>query len=201
MKKIICMGDILYNSESHNYNYALWFYRLFNPFITQVLGKNVMLTHKVCSNENIPFSRKYFFDLSGKYNLKECYNQYNVKEFNKEQLLYLGKFFNQDTIVLGFELYQPLCDLLTEFGCNVIDVAFHSYKLFDDLAFGFYTNNKEIYNKLLQYQVPQDKFYLYAPYWKNFLQCNKTFTDEKLENNSAVFIGQTLTDKSVEKNG
>ena len=53
----------------------------------------------------------------------------------------------------------------------------------------------------MQYQIPQKKFYYYANYWKVFMQQNNMVQDNDLENNAALFIGQTLVDKSVAKDG
>ena len=73
--------------------------------------------------------------------------------------------------------------------------------MFDDLAFGIYTNDINVYDKLLKYKIPQEKFYFYANYWKVFMQNNNLVNDSKLEDNSIAFVGQTVKDKSVIKDG
>lgn len=200
MKRIICTGDFLYNSEKQYKTTLTWLFELFQPIISDVID-NAEITFDILNKDSLKFSREHFFKLNGQTGLNTSYNQYNVKNFNENQMNYLRQFFNENTIVLGFELYEPLSLLLSDLGCTVIDFAFHSYKLFDDLAFGISTTNKNIYNQLLKYQIPQDKFYYYANYWKIFMKHNKLIQDDDIKENSVLFIGQTLKDKSVEKNG
>jgi len=200
MKKIIFTCDFLYNSERQYFNTLSWIHKVFYPIINDVVENVNFSFGKICNN-GIEFSRNEFFRLAGKNNLEESYNIYDVTAFNQEQINYLKQFFDVDTIVIGIELYRPLCDLLTSFGCKVIDLAFHSYKLFDDLALGFATNDIDVHNKILKYQIPKEKFYYYANYWKIFMQCNNMVDDKDLEDNSVLFVGQTLKDKSVAKDG
>lgn len=200
MKKIICVGDFLYNSEKQYKTSLTWLFELFQPIMSSVLC-NAEITFEIVDGDNSKFSREYFFYLAGQTKLSKSYNQYDIKNFNKQQLSYLKQFFNENTIILGFELYKPLSVLLASFGCTVIDFAFHSYKLFDDLAFGISTTNKDIYTQLLKYQVPKERFYYYANYWKVFMKHNKIIQDNDLKENAVLFIGQTLKDKSVEKDG
>lgn len=126
MKKIIFTGDFLYNSEKQNKEQLCLYFKIFEPIIRSVVDDSIELTFDIVNVNNEKFSREKFFALNAVYNLKNIYNQYNVNKFNSEQLNYLKDFFNKDTIVIAFELYQPLCNLLTSFGCKVLDFAFHS---------------------------------------------------------------------------
>lgn len=200
MKKIICTGDFLYNSEKQNKEQLCSYFRLFLPIIKDCLLNTTKISLDI-KNDAEKFSRETFFKLNGVSDLKKYHNCYKVNEFTESQIEYLKRFFNKNTIVLGIEIYKPLCDLLSNFGCTVIDIAFHSFKLFNDNTFAIYANNSNIYNQLLKYQVPQDKFHYYANYWKIFMKHNNMITDKNIEDNCCIFIGQTLLDKSVEKNG
>ena len=201
MKKIIFTGDFLYNSEKQNKEQLCLYFKIFEPIIRSVVDDSIELTFDIVNVNNEKFSREKFFALNAVYNLKNIYNQYNVNKFNSEQLNYLKDFFNKDTIVIAFELYQPLCNLLTSFGCKVLDFAFHSYKLFNDNTFAIYSNDVNVYKNLLKYKVPQDRFFYYARYWQVYMQANNMIEDEDIEENSCIFVGQTLQDKSVEKDG
>jgi len=198
--KIIVTTDFLCHSKKYVEQHTLWLFQAFLPIIKSVLTTERIYTDVVDENNNI-FSRAEFFKLGGHFTVKDNYQVYKVQEFNLEQLNYLARFFDENTVVLGLELYKPMTDLLSSFGVKVIDMAFHSYKLFDDLAFAINTNSKEVYETLLKYQIPQDKFHYYANYWKVFMKYNNMVYDSKIEDNSCIFIGQTLQDKSVEKDG
>lgn len=200
-KKIIIMGDYFYNSPEHVMKNSFWIHKLFLPIIKNTVNPEMEVTFDIKDKNGNEFSRDYFYKLGGIKDIKSSYNEYDINQFNNEQIEYLKKFFNSDVVILGFELYDKLSEFYTSFGCTIIDLAYHSYKLFDDLAFGISTNNKDIYNQLLKYQVPQEKFYYYANYWKTYMEYNGMIQDSDLEDNSALFIGQTLVDKSVEKDG
>ena len=201
MKKIIFIGDFLYRSPEYLINKSLWLQQIFEPIIKDILNENVDITYGLKDEKGNLFSRKYFYALGGIKNLSDESQNYDISQFNKEQIDYIKDFFDENTILISFELYSKLSDFLSQFGCTIIDFAFHPYKLFDDLTYGIYTNHNKIYEQLLKYKIPQKKFYYYANYWKIFMQQNMMVQDEDLDNNSALFIGQTLIDKSVAKNG
>lgn len=199
MKKIILTADFLYNSKNHNNKFICWFFKLFEPIIKDAIGDDVKICTDIIDDKGNVFSREKFYNLADISELSESYNSYDIKTFNTQQLEYLKQFFDKDTMIIGFELYHQMTKLLSSFRSYVIDVGFHSYKLFDDLAFCFSTNNKNIYEQLLKYKIPQERFYYYANYWKIFMEYNRMVNDKDLKNNSVLFVGQTLTDKSVEK--
>lgn len=201
MKRILMIGDFCFHSLEYLKDISLWVLELYKPIIKDALQNDVMITNKIEDKNGNSFSREYFYKLGGIKDVKYKYNDYNIDKFNEEQISYLKQFFDSDTIIIGFELYNKFSNLLSKFGCTIIDFAYHSYKLFDDLTFGISTNNKDIYNQLLKYQIPKEKFYYYANYWKVFMRQNNMISDKDLEDNSALFIGQTLVDKSVEKDG
>ena len=198
MKRIIFTGDFLRNSEKHNKRYFLWVFKILMPIIKNAISSDIKILCEIKNDAEEKFSREYFYALAGEKDIKECYHKCNFNKLSQEQIEYLKKFLDEDTIIIGSEMYAPLCDLLTSLGCKVFDFAFHSFKLFDDLAFAIYTNDKNVYEQMQKYKVPQEKFYYYANYWKVFMEYNNMIPDDKLQDNSALFIGQTLTDKSVE---
>jgi len=202
MNKIICMGDILYHSLEYLHKKSYWWtHNLFKPIIVDAVSDSIQVTYDILDSEDVPFSREYFYKLGGIKNIKYCYQDYKVENFNNEQISYLKRFFSDNTIIIGWELYKPFSDLLSSFGCQIIDLAFHPFKLLNDISYGIYTNNINIYNKLLSYQVSQNTFYYSANYWKTFINYENTKPNKNIEENSCIFIGQTMIDKSVEKDG
>ncbi len=179
--------------------YSLWIGKVFAPIIRSAVGGDTELDFEIKSGDEV-FSRDYFFSLQGKKVADEDYHKYEIEDFNEEQISYLKKFFNKDTIVIAHEAYGS-SNILEYLGCTVIDFAYHSYKLFDDLTFAVSTNNREIYNRLLKYQVSPERFYYYANYWKTFMIYQNIVNDKELKDNCAIFVGQMLKDTSVEKDG
>lgn len=201
MKKIIFMGDFLFRSQEYLKKNSLWLQQILYPIIKDVVANGIEITYDLKNKNNEIFSRSYFYALGGIKNPSPSYQKYDISKFNNKQKEYLAQFFDINTIIISFELYSELSDFLSQFGCTIIDFAFHPFKLFDDLTYGVYTNKKEIYDKIINYQIPQKKFYYYANYWKVFMQLNHMVKDKDLYENSAIFIGQTLVDKSVAKEG
>ena len=83
-KRIIFTGDFLYNSQRHNEKYFNWLFKIFYPIIKDALNDNVELMFKIKNNQNEIFSREHFFNLAGISNIKECYNQYDINNFNEK---------------------------------------------------------------------------------------------------------------------
>ncbi len=198
MKKIIFTNDFLSHSKKDK---ILWIFKTFLPMIKASTTDDVVIAMDLTDKNNNLFSQKKFFEYAGTSKIKTSYQLYKPEEFNEKQIRYLKQFFNEDTIVIGFELYGTMVDLLTSLNTKVIDIAIHPYKLFDDLAFGFSSNDKCIYNNLLKYKISQNQFYYFANYWKVFMEYNGLVNDNDLADNSVLFVGQTLIDKSVEKDG
>ncbi len=84
-----------------------------------------------------------------------------------------------------------------------IDVWLHPVRFLDDNFFAFRSNDKLINDKLSNFQIDEDVYYLYADRVKiqSYMGWNKENIDKKLVDNSALFIGQTLTDKAVCRKG
>ena len=199
--RIVFIDDILYHDLDYKQKKVMPYQKIFLPIIKSSIDNNIEITFDLINEKYQLFSRKFFYELGNNPLTKSRYNDYNIEDFNEKQLEYLESFFHKGDIIIGFELYEKFSKLLTSFGCKIIDFAYHPYKLFDDLAFGVYTNDKNIYNELIKYQIPEEKFYYYANYWKIFMGYENIIQDEDLEDNSCLFIGQTLIDKSIDNNG
>ena len=199
--KIIFIDDILYHAQDYKKKCEMTYQKLFMPIIKTAVTDRTTISFNLKNSKNELFSREHFYKLGNSKNIVSRYNSYNEKDFNESQINYLSEFFDNNTIVIGFELYKKFSSLISRFGCKIIDFAHHPFKLFDDLTFAIYTNDKNIYEQLSKYQIPKEKFIYYANYWKVFMEFNGIVKDEDIEENSCLFIGQTLLDKSVDKDG
>ena len=115
---------------------------------------------------------------------------------------YLNKYLS-NSILLCFEFQKEALKYLEKAGITYINFWNHPFKLLDDLAIYIETNSKKIQSKLRHYEIPKEKFNLYAKYWQQRLFFTKHFSkvNKKLMDNSLLIIGQTEIDKSIEQNG
>ena len=195
MKRIIFTHDFLVHSFSNNPTNHFWFVELF---------KNLILDStkiEVLSLDKIGFSRDEFFKLSGIRNIASSYYNYDISKVTQESINYLKHFIDEDTLIIGVEIALDLRNILDKLGITFINFWFASYKLFDDIHFMINTNNLKIYEKLQNYKIPKEQFYFYANYWKIYIREQKLMNDNFLKDNSVLFAGQALIDKSIERNG
>lgn len=198
--KIIFTIDFLTHSSSDPVRYHNWFLKLVSSLIFYSTGqKPIELKNYDINGET--FNRDKFYGLSNIKDVDFNYYLYDINKITDESWDYLFKFIDDDTFIIGFELGMDLREKFTQKGINFINFWVHSFKLFDDVAFMINTNNKEIYDKLQKYKIPEIKFKLYTDYWKVNINGNNRFDDSVLQDNSVVFIGQTFKDSSVRKNG
>lgn len=199
MKKLVFTNDFLFHDFSNTGNYHGWIFDLFLPVIkSSVCCESDEF--KFLKNKGKNFSREKFFELSGIKNLEQSYFCYDFNKISDESVEYLKGYIDENIFILGIELSENLRKILDKLNCKYINIAFHSFKLFDDLPLLFNTNDRRIFEILGTYKIPEEKFKFYTDYWKVYLNVNKlTCTD--LEANSALFVGQLTKDMSVEDKG
>lgn len=206
MKKVYILQDFLCHTLENDklIKRSAWT-RTFFSVLKSVLGENTILKadygDSIINENGEKFNRTKFFELCGLKDIPEMYYPYKSSDFTKEAIEYLSSFFNENCIIIGYELGKQLCDTLTSFGCKIIDIALHPFRIYDDFLLLFHTNDSEIHRILKKYQFPEEQFYFYANYWKEFMLGNNMVKDDDIEQNSALFVGQTLKDKSVDYNG
>lgn len=198
--KIIFTNDFLYHSPEYKPTYHVWCAQLLAPVVKLASNLDIVELKELRNKDKQLFSRKEFYALSGIKNLTEGYYCYDISRIKEPSLRYLQSFLNKNTFIIGIELGKELKQILTDLGVPFINFWFHSWKLFDDSFFMINTNKKEIFDVLKQYQLPKYFFEFYANYWKVWIQ-QKGLKPKGIKDNSIIFIGQTLRDKSIEKNG
>lgn len=199
--KIVFTSDFLYHSPCQGIHH-FWCIDLLNPIIEQVTNKQCIDLYKIKNKQNEFFSRKKFFELSDISNVQEVYYNYDVSKLKKASFEYLQSFIDKDTFIIGMELGKEIRDIFTELNIPYISFWFHSWKLFDDNFFMLNTNRSNIFDILQKYKVPKHKFDFYAKYYTLWTKSRNIWQKlENLEKNSVLFIGQTMRDKSTDKNG
>lgn len=199
MNQLIYTNDFLFHSFDNEPTCHKWILNLLKPVIKNAVNCQ-FVEFSDLSGDTEKFSRKKFFDLSGISNPSFSYFNYELEAITDASIEYLKTFVSPGSFVFGVELSENLRKILHRLNCKFINIAFHSFKLFDDIPLLFNTNDESIYGILNKYKIPKEKFEFYANYWKVFFEENN-FTDKSISKKSVVFIGQTMKDMSVEHNG
>ena len=202
ISKIIFISDFLYHSQVEEATHHYWCIDLLNPIIEYVTNKQVIDINNIKNKSDENFSRKKFFALSGISNIQENYYNYDVSKLKQDSFDYLQTFLDKDTFVIGVELGKEIRDILTKLDIPYISFWFHSWKLFDDVFYMLNTNRRNIFDILQKYKVPKYKFDFYAKYYTQWTS-RRDFTQKfkNLKENSVLFVGQTMRDKSTDRDG
>ncbi len=196
--KLIFINDFLMHSKTNKGTWHKWFINIINPIIETLISSSIQDLYELKYNgEN--FSRETFFKLSNIKNYTESYYAYDIKSIKQASWDYLFNYITEETFIIGFEMGLALRELFNKKNIKFINFWVHSFKLFDDVPFMLNTNDINIYNILLKYQVPKIKFKFYANYWKNVVIENNKFNDKFIEDNCILFVGQTFKDASIKR--
>ncbi|MFK8330736.1 hypothetical protein M2D63_012050 [Pseudomonas sp. BJa5] len=157
------------------------------------------------SDQQNTFSRRDFFAKSGIIlNESESHFHFNEQSIS-EKSLELIKAPLQNTILIGYELSEETRAVLSRANISYIDIWLHPIRFLDDNFFAFRSNVKKINYALESFHLKDDVYTLYADKlriqsymgWDKY----KNSLDNALKANSALFVGQTLTDKAVCRDG
>lgn len=202
INKLVFVWDFLYHNPMCDGTYHYYAIDLFKSQVKLATGLEIVELRTLKNTQGEAFSRQKFYELSGYKEIAKSYFSYDITKIQQASYDYLKTFLNEDTFVFGFEMGLELRKILTDFNINFINFWYHSWKLFDDAFLMINTNNRDIFNKLEQYKVPKEKFEFYAKYWTYFTtQKGELEYINNLKENSCLFIGQTLRDKSTDKDG
>lgn len=201
MNIIVCADFLMTRPETQDYHLK-WF---------DILISGAFRSHKEKFNVSKfvsdygEFSRERFFGLSNlNFDLLSTHSYFDPEIISEKSLNYL-KSYIKNSLVVGYELSEETRACLDKINVTYVDVWLHPIRFMDDNFYAFHSNNKEIMNYLSEMHMDESYFYLYADKLKiqSFMGWNKFqgTLSKKIEENSALFIGQTLTDKAVCKKG
>lgn len=199
MKRVVFMNDILFHSPENKPTYHTWIADIMNPAVHCSCNQNIVLFTELINDRGEIFDRNKFYELSNIKNVSVAYYLYDINLISKKSWNYLFSFIKKTDFIIGCELGLDLRKILTNNGYIFINFWFHSFHLFDDICFMLNTNKKDIFSRIKKYQIPKEKFDLYATVIKKRL--SSSVENLNLETNSCLFIAQSMKDKSVEKDG
>lgn len=199
--KVYISSDFLMTKEKEQFNNLRWFWDLLRRPISQVLNEQPIKFISSLTKEDY-FSRIKFFDKSNiKLDVNELQFYFDSKKISSDSIGYLKDFLGEGNLIVGYELSEQTRRILTQANIIYIDIWLHPIRFMDDILFGFSSNNTEIFEKLKEYNLDSNLYGLYADRLK--IQTYKGFKRNELNiaPNSALFVGQTLLDKAICKNG
>jgi predicted HAD superfamily hydrolase len=157
------------------------------------------------SDDKTTLDRSYFFKLSNIYIDEESTHFYFYPcDIKQKSIELLKKYFN-NSLVIGYELSEETRQILDISNVIYIDIWLHPIRFMDDNFFAFVSNSNKINDKLKKHHLSENYFRLYADKLKvqSYMGWNKyeKIVNKVLLPNSALFVGQTLTDKAICRNG
>ncbi|MGO2339855.1 MAG: hypothetical protein ACTH5M_04565 [Psychrobacter sp.] len=203
MQKIyFCADFIMTRNATQNYHLR-WFSLIVSGALSRFFTDK-KLDCFVSDSEN-GFSRYKFFEKSSIIaDLDVPHFYFNPNSISESSLKYLKDSISE-SLLIGYELSEETREILDKIGITYIDVWLHPIRFLDDNFFAIKSNSKKIQKKLVAHNLSDDHYFLYANKMKieSYMGWNKYegMIKDNIYENSAVFIGQTLTDKAVCKEG
>ncbi|EEZ4370081.1 HAD-IA family hydrolase, partial [Escherichia coli] len=203
IKNIYISSDFLMTKEKEQFSNVKWLYEVLKRPIEQSSGKKARIfTSSLTALDK--FSRIEFFKKSNvELNIHKTQFYYNHKDIINDSLAYLHDFISHDDLVIGYELSEQTRSILTRANIKYVDIWLHPVRFLDDVLFGFSSNDRNVFKKLGDFYYPTETYWLYADRLRisAFKGWKRIIDNIKIKPNSALFIGQTLEDKAVSKNG
>ncbi len=204
LKTVTICCDFLMTRNSTQKYHLKWFYLIIERALSKAIrAKSVdFLSDNECHNS---FQRSTFFALSGQsLPLEESHVHFNAGTISEESFLYLKQFIN-NTFVIGYELSEQTKEILDAINIKYVDIWLHPIRFLDDNFYAYSSSDGNILEKLWKYNLPDDTYYLYADKLKiqSYMGWDKFYNaiDKILIDDSCLFVGQTLTDKAVCRDG
>ncbi|WDY56679.1 HAD-IA family hydrolase [Pseudomonas sp. PSKL.D1] len=201
LNQIYLTADFLATKESEQSNNIRWFIDILKRPLQQATGLNGQEFKSAISEKN-GFVRSRFFDESGiQFDPSEMQFDYNAEIVSDQSISYLKEFISEQTLVIGYELSHATRTVLDRANITYIDIWLHPVRYLDDVLFAFFSNNEAINSSLKSFNMSENTYYSYADRLR--VQNYRGFRRAKLDlqDNSALFVGQTLYDKAISLNG
>lgn len=199
----ICCDFLMTRSQTQNYHLK-WFSLIIKRALSRAINTEI---NEFISSDNCAeyFQRASFFALSGQVlPLEETHAHFNAKAITNESLIYLKNYLG-NTFVIGYELSEQTKSVLDAINIKYVDIWLHPVRFLDDNFYAYNSSDRDIRKKLNNYNLPEDTYYLYADKLKiqSYMGWDKFHNaiDKALIDNSCLFVGQTLTDKAVCRDG
>lgn len=204
VRKIWISSDFLSTSQSEQWSNLRWLNDILRRPVLEATGLEPETLHSSDDDDRAyPLSRRTFFERAGiQFDSKAKQFWFDHRVVAPGAINHLKECgFSSDLILIGYELSRATRIILTQLGVRYVDIWLHPIRFYDDILFGFQSNDAEIQRALGQFSVPMSQLYLYADRVK--VQTYKGWhrVEAAVPPRSALFVGQTLEDKAVCRDG
>lgn len=197
ISKILICSDFISTKEKEQASNRRWLQHiLYRPIRAATSISTETFSSSLTNIDS--FSRKTFFEKSAiEIDIHSTQFWYGYSDITQESKEYLSSYIGPSCLIIGYELSEATKRILDDIGVLWIDIWLHPIRYLDDVLFSFSSSNPEINNELKKYSLDEYLYYLYGDrlkvqYYKGYRR-----PQVKAENNSALFIGQTLNDKAI----
>ncbi|MBV8871238.1 MAG: hypothetical protein JO014_00710 [Metakosakonia sp.] len=203
INNIYISSDFLMTKEKEQYSNVKWLYEILKRPLTSSTGfESKIFTSSLTVSDKfsrVEFFKKSFIELD----IHKMHFYYNHDDINEDSLQYLRGFVSEDDLIVGYELSEQTRNILTRANVRYIDIWLHPVRFLDDVLFGFSSNNKEVFRRLDNFYYPTETYWLYADRLRvgAFKGWKRVIDNIKIKPNSVLFVGQTLEDKAVCRDG
>jgi|GEM_PF-5461294 len=193
IERLLIGSDILMTQEREQARGRRWLFDLLHRPLCTATG---LEPQSFCTNERQPraFSRAHFFALS---NLTPAPFWFDLDSITPDSVQYLSAYLYPSDLFIGYELSAQTRALFDRLSIAWIDIRLHPIRFLDDILFAFSASSPAVYDALSSFHVADAVFDLYADRLRaqqNEAQGRAAFS---LRPGSALFIGQTMDDKTL----
>jgi hypothetical protein len=187
--------------ESEQKSNLIWFTDLLQRPLTKATGIGCELFYSGFRGAG-EVDRAKFFDLSGvvldPFKMQFFFDPANVSMASME---YLKESIQKGAILVGYELSEQTRSVLNLAGITYIDVWLNPLRYMDDVYFSARSNNDQVNSLLVGFEPKEELFFMHAD--RLTVQLYRGFRRGRFlpAEGSAVFVGQTLNDKAIYRDG
>lgn len=198
ISQIFLSGDILCTRSSEQDSNIRWMLDM----LTTPIHEASNVTPVAMNGEGEIFSRAAFFDKSEIiFDAHNIHFDFDPSLISSQSIDYLAECFGENSLLVGYEISRATQDILKRANVQFVDMWLHPVRFLDDVLFGFRSSEDAINRKLQHFAYDTDKVQAEANLLK--IQSYRGFNrfNQDIATNTALFVGQTVQDKAILKDG
>jgi len=201
IKNILIASDFLMTKESEQDSNIRWLRDLYADPIGQACGGDVRVASRYF-DQSWTFKREKFFKASGiDFFPVDVHLSFDPESLSEASLRLVRDAIGPNTLVIGYELSQQTRRVFDRIGQPYIDIWLGPVRFLDDLTFAVRASDPKINERIDKFALDPEYIQTQARILK--VQSYRGFSRQGLviSPNSAIFVGQLLTDKALLKDG